>query len=257
MSRKKYVLALVKDIDKLSTRCDEIDVIENQADVRRIVSELKDTMKANKEMFAISAPQLGYSYRIFCIRFSDEDIQTFINPMVTKIEGKSLMVESTDSLPGKEFMIQRSQRLMAGYQKVNGQYNELSLKHPVSALFEKMIDMIDGTLFFKYETIGLPIDKDYYKASKEEKEELHKWYFDTFLPTRLESLKNVAENDEDIKKLQEQIKYFKSVIEGETEIVPAYGEELDFENSSKKIAEQEAEGRKEYIDALKKKFGVE
>ena len=63
--------------------------------------------------------------------------------------------------------------------------------------------------------------------------------------------------DEDIKELQTKIKYFKSVIEGETEIVPAYGEELDFEHSSKKIAEEEAEGRKEYIESVKKKFGVD
>ena len=255
---KKYVLAIVKDIDKLSTRCDEINVFENQKLVRKIVNNIKDTMKANKDMFALSAPQLGYNVRIFCIRFSDEDIKAFINPMATKTEGKCLMIENTDSIPGKEFMIQRSQRLMAGYQMVSGQYNELSLKHPVSALFEKMVDMLDGTLFFKYETVGLPIDKDYYKASNEEKEELHKWYFDTYLPTKLEELKKVAEGDEEIQQLQTQIKYFKSVIDGTTETVPVYEDgRIDFENSSRKVAEEEAEGRKEYIDSIKKKFGVE
>ena len=255
---KNYVLAITKDINKLSTRCDEINVFENQKLVRTIVNNLKDTMKANKDMFALSAPQLGYKVRIFCIRFSDEDIKAFINPMVTKVEGKCLMIENTDSLPGQEFMIQRSQRLMAGYQMVSGQYNELSLKHPVSALFEKMLDMLDGTLFFKYETIALPIDKDYYTASTEEKEELHKWYFDTYLPARLEELNKAADSDEEIKQLQTQIKYFKSVIEGTTETVPVYEDgRIDLENSSKKVAEEEAQGRKEYIDSIKKKFGVE
>lgn len=252
---RKYVLAIRNDADRLSERCDEISVAENQSYVRKIVNDLKDTLKSHKDLVALAAPQLGYKVRIFCIRFADEDIQTFINPMVTKVEGKCLMIETMPGLD-HDYMVQRSQRLMAGYQLVNGNYNELSLKHPIAALFEKMIDLLDGTLFFKYEAIGLPIDKDYYKASQEEKEELHTWYFETFLPTRLKALENIAENDEDIKKLQTQIKYFKSVIEGETEVVPAYGQELDFEHSSKKIAEEEDELRKKYLDSLKDKFGV-
>lgn len=255
MGRSRYVLAIRNDAERLSERCDEISVVENQAYVRKVVKDLKNTIKANKDLVALAAPQLGYKVRIFCIRFADEDIQTFINPMVTKVEGKCLMIEN---MPGLEhdYMVQRSQRLMAGYQFVTGQYNELSLKHPIAALFEKMIDILDGTLFFKYETIGLPIDKDYYKAPQEEKEELHKWYFETFLPARLKSLEEVAENDEDIKELQTKIKYFKSVIEGETEVVPAYGEELDFEHSSKKIAEEEEELRTKYLNSIKDKYGV-
>ena len=252
-----YVLAVIKDPERLSERCDEINVFENQAQVRNIVSKLKETLKAHKDLMALAAPQLGYKYRIFCIRFADEEIQTFVNPMVTKRQGKCLMIEHTDALPGKEFMIQRSERVMAGYQKVSGQYNELSLKNPLAAIFESMLDVIDGTLFFKYETMGLPIDSDYYKASEEEKEALHNWYFETFLPTRLQQLEETANSDEDIKKLQEQIKYFTSVIEGETEIVPVYGEEVDLENSSVKIKENEDKLRKEYLDTLKKNLGVE
>lgn len=252
---KKYVLVIHNDIEHLSERCDEINVIENQSYVRKVVKDLKDTIKANKDLVALAAPQLGYKLRIFCIRFADENIQVFINPMVTKVEGKCLMIENMPGLE-HEYMVQRSQRLMAGYQFATGQYNELSLKHPIAALFEKMLDIIDGTLYFKYEAIGLPIDKDYYKASQEEKEELHKWYFDTFLPARLKALEEVAENDEDIQKLQTQIKYFKSVIEGETEVVPAYGEELDFEHSSKKVAEEEAELRDKYLTSIKDKYGV-
>ena len=251
-----YVLAITKDIDKLSERCDEINVFENQKQVRKIVSELKDTIKANKDLMALSAPQLGYKYRIFCIRFADEDIQAFINPMITKREGKCLMIEQTASIPDKEFMVQRSQRIMVGYQRTSGQYNELSLKNPMAALFESMLDMLDGTLFFKYEHLGLEIDSAYYKASQEEKDELNNWFFETFIPTRIKALEETAEKDEDIKKLQENIKYLKSVIDGTTEVVPTYNGELDFENSSRKVAEEEDKLRKQYIEGLKNKFGV-
>ena len=252
---KNYVLAIIRDPAKLSERCDEINVIENLAYVRKVVKDLKDTMKANKDITALAAPQLGYKVRIFCIRFADEDIKAFVNPMITKIEGKCLMIESMNGVEG-EFMIQRPQRVMAGYQMTSGNYNELSLRHPVSAIFDKMIDLIDGTLFFKYQTLGLPIDKDYYSAPQDEKEALHNWYFETFLPERLKAIQEVADNDEEIKQLQEKIKYFTSVINGETEIVPVYGQDVDLEHSSKKIAEEEEELRKKYLDSLKDKYGV-
>ena len=255
MGRKNYVLAIIKDPQKLSERCDEINVIENIPYVRKVINDLKDTLKANKDLVALAAPQLGYKTRIFCVKFADEDIKAFVNPMVTKVEGKCLMIENIAGFDG-EYMLQRPQRLMVGYQMPSGNYNELSLKHPMSALFDKMIDLIDGTLFFKYESVGLPIDKDYYKASQEEKEELHKWYFDTYLPARIKSLQDIASSDEDIKKLQDKIRYFTSVIDGTTETVPVINGELDFDYSSKKVAEAEAESRKEYLDNLKDKFGV-
>lgn len=255
MGKAKGILAIRNDEERLSDRCNEINVIENLAYVRKVIKDLKDTLKANKDLVALAAPQLGYKVRIFCIRFADENIHTFINPMVTKVEGKCLMIENMPGLDS-DYMVQRSQRLMAGYQLPTGTYNELSLKHPIAALFEKMLDIIDGTLFFKYRAVGLPINKDYYKAPQEEKEELHKWYFDTFLPERLKALQEYAEKDKDIQELQTKIKYFKSVIEGETEVVPAYGTELDFEHSSKKIAEEEEELRKKYLDSIKDKYGV-
>ena len=256
MGSKKYVIALVNDIAKLSNRCDEINVAENNAQVRSIVNDLKDTMKANPDLVALAAPQLGYPYRIFCIRFADEDIKAFINPMVTKIEGKSLSIEQTKCLPGQEFMVERSKRVMAGYQMPSGQYNELSLKHPLSSLFEQMIDLLDGTLFLKYEVLGLPIDKDYYKASQEEKDELHKWYLDTYVPAKLKGLEDAAASDEEVKDLQEKIKYFRSIIEGETVIAPVYGEKVDLENTSLKTKEAEDKFRKEYLEGLKKNLGV-
>ena len=256
MAKKDYVLALITDEEKLSIRADEINVAENHTQVINIVNKLKDTLLANKDMVALSAPQLGYPYRIFCIRFADENIQTFINPMTVKIEGKSLSIEQTKSRPGKEYMVERANRVMAGYQMPSGQYNELSLSHPLSSLFEQMLDLIDGTLFFKYDYLGLPIDKDYYKAPKEEKEELHKWYLDTFVPTRLKALDDFAGQDKDIIALQNQIKYYRSIIEGETEVVPVYGEEVDLENSSLKTKEAEDKLRKEMIDTVKKNLGV-
>ena len=40
MGKHKYVLAIRNDAERLSDRCDELSVIENQAYVRKIVKDL-------------------------------------------------------------------------------------------------------------------------------------------------------------------------------------------------------------------------
>ncbi len=62
--------SLLEQPEKLSERCDEINVFENNAQVRKIISDLKDTLKANSDLVALAAPQLGYKVRIFCIGFA-------------------------------------------------------------------------------------------------------------------------------------------------------------------------------------------
>jgi len=64
----------------------------------QVVQDLLDTLGANEE-FALAAPQIGYSYRIFIINpiwIEDEDKRTpmvFINPELLEYEGEQFMLE--------------------------------------------------------------------------------------------------------------------------------------------------------------------
>lgn len=251
-----YVIKIVKDKEQLSSRCDEINVQENLKHVTKVVNDLKDTLRANKDLMALSAPQIGVNERVFCVRFADGEIKSFINPMITKIQGKCLMIEKALN-SDQEYLMQRPERILVGYQLPTGKAEtDLSLKNPLSAIFEQMIDIIDGTLFFKQEFLGLPIDNAYYKAPQEQKDELHKWYLETYIPSKVEELQKIADNDKDIKETCDAINFMSSVISGETELVPEIGGKLDFEQSSLKIKESNDKMQKTYEDALKKKFGI-
>ncbi len=253
----KNVIRIIKEEEKLSERCAEINVFENQGHVSRVVNDLKATLKDNDGLMALAAPQIGVRDRIFCIRFSDGEIKAFVNPIITKIHGKFLMIEK-DVCDGKEYMVQRPERILVGYQNAQGRLDaDKAFNKPLSAIFEHMVDVIDGTAHFKHLSIGLPIDSAYYEAPQEQKDELHEWYKNTYLPQKIGELKKIAESDEDIKKVQGAIDFMTSVLEGKTELVPEDKEgNLDFEHSSVKGLTKREERRKAYEDHFKKKYGI-
>jgi peptide deformylase len=69
-----------------------------------IVYKIKEVMEANKNILALAAPQIGINKRIFCMKFNDQ-IKTFINPIITKKKGLNIIVETCASMPGKEVVI--------------------------------------------------------------------------------------------------------------------------------------------------------
>lgn len=257
MSKSKNVWKIVTDERDLSDRSDEVNVAGNPAHVTSVVNDLKDTLRDNDGLIALAAPQIGVKERIFCIRFSDGEIKSFINPMITKIQGKFLMIEK-DVVDGREYMVQRPERVMVGYQTPTGKAEtDKTLNNPLSAVFEHMVDVLDGTAHYKHIALGLEIGDDYYKAPKEQKDELHGWYIDTYLPAKTAELQAIADSDEDIRKTQQAIDFMESVWEGKTEVVPSNDKgDLDFENSSLKVHAENEERREKSEAALKKKFGI-
>lgn len=86
------ILAIIKDTEKLRERCDEINAasVFQNGTVKNIAKDLKKTIVKYKDLVALSAPQLGYKYRIFCMRFKDGSIRTFVNPLIVTREKESL-----------------------------------------------------------------------------------------------------------------------------------------------------------------------
>ena len=54
----------------LNDRAEEIDMRKENALMREIILELKDTLRNHKEGVGLAAPQIGYNKRIFVINFS-------------------------------------------------------------------------------------------------------------------------------------------------------------------------------------------
>mgnify|MGYP003300049062 CR=1 FL=1 len=210
----------------------------NYGKCKKIINDLKDTLKADKKLMALAAPQIGYEERIFCVKFADGSIKAYINPIITKvkelekkgigrpstyasiitkIQDYVLNIESSPSLPEKEYMVRRPNRILLGYQEVDGHVkSDIEFKYPVSAIIDQMIDVLDGTLFFNYDCFGVEIDDKYYKASQEDKDELHKYYEEVYYPAKLKELQAIAAEDKDITKFQEYVGLLTRIAKGES-----------------------------------------
>jgi peptide deformylase len=209
-----YVLAITRDLDKLMQRSDEVAVVGGNLQIRpevaKTIKDLKDTILANKNLVALAAPQLGKFDRIFCIRFANGDIRAFINPMISKTDGVHLVREISPSLPDRAFIVPRHNRIIAMYQTPSGKPEESVFEGVVAEIFQHMVQILDGVLI---SDIGLEVFEDFDNASEEEKAQVLDAYLKE-LKSREETMNKEIEQNEDLKKTRDAIKFLEGVATG-------------------------------------------
>lgn len=201
MQTIKPIITDLNELDKLG-RAEEIDIVKENKLMREIVASLKRTMRKNN-LVSLSAPALGYNKRIFCIDFSDKEIKTFINPVVTKLEGIELTREICSSIPGKEFIRPRNSNIDVIFQTPTGVIKSLSFKGLAAHVIQHEIDHLEGITLAD---IGLEIDSDFDEATEEERVEVLQLYLDSLDITK-ENLINEFQQDDELKKEYEADKF--------------------------------------------------
>ena len=203
---------IILDYEKLSERCDEINVKKQNALVREITLALKDTMKEHDYLY-LCANQIGYNNRIFVIKFGEE-YKTFINPMITKVQNITMQYETCNSIPGKTFVRPRHQSIFATYQTPLGDIESKQFLGMAAIIFQHCVDHLDGLLL---SDVGLEIDEKFTNASDKQKEKILKMYMES-LDTRQKDLKEIIESDEQLTKINDAIKFMEEVATGKTTI---------------------------------------
>ena len=210
----KDIREIIIDEEKLIGRCEEIDVVKQGPLMREIIKALKDTMDANN-LRSLSASQIGYDKRIFCIRF-DVEIKTFINPVIVKASGLELAQETCTSFPGRTFLRPRNNDIKVMYQRPLGQVETRQLLGKAAVVFQHCLDHLDG---INLPDISLEIDEDWDTLTDSEKEEIIGNYLDS-IDLRNKDLTQQVEEDPDAKELKEGIEFLESVYKGETKLEP-------------------------------------
>ena len=210
----------ITDVEELVQSSIEIDTKKDNKKMREIITELKYRI-GKDNLTALSAPQIGEKYRIFCIKFTEkkgkktsETIKTFINPIVTGIKGIVVNREADICIPNKQFIIVRNNELSLLYQNPLG--NSLSQKFSgkSSAVVQLMMDHLDGILLTD---LGLEIDEKFDEASEEEKNELIEAYLNS-LDVYKKQVDEEIENNKELKSMQDAVKFIQSVRDGETKL---------------------------------------
>jgi len=197
---------------ELSERSVEIDVRTQAVELREAVNAIKQTMTA-KELVALSAPAIGIKRRIFCIKF-DNEIKTFVNPVIAQAKGLQLSREKSNLIPGKEYIRPRNNDLLIIYQRPMGQIENRQPVGLAAIIFQQQMDELDGLLL---SDVGLEIDEMFDKATEKERQEVINLYLDS-LDIRNAEIQKDLETDEELKQLNDGIKYMESILKGETQL---------------------------------------
>ena len=112
---------IIFDLEKLSQPSEPLAFLTEAGaqteEGTEIVNKIKEVLAANEDLLALSAPQIGINKRIFCLKFNDQ-IKTFINPIITKKKGLKIAVETCGSMPGKEIVIGRPEEITLGIHSI-------------------------------------------------------------------------------------------------------------------------------------------
>lgn len=190
---------------------------EGKEDCLNIVQELKDFLQANLTCIAISAPQLGINKRIFCIKFNDQ-IKTFINPIIIKKSHFSILPETCISFPEKEILLARPSEITIVYYTDEFKYEENKLLDQAARLFDQQIQFLDGVTPIEIGLVSEPaIDGSLFELSDTEIREVQE-YYKQFISKKLKAYETNLQDSEE-QKVYTNLKFTEAVINGRAQIV--------------------------------------
>ena len=193
----------------------------DRTEIDKVVAGLKETMEANPEMVALAAPAIGMNTRAFCIRFNNT-VKTFINPVITKKSGVKVILETCDLLPGKEIVIGRPEEITVVYYTDELKYEENKLLGTAAAIFDQQEQLLNGILPSE---LGLVSDIETDGAITEEDwPAVFEFYTKTFLPAKLEAVKELIGTDEESAKAYKELAFTEGVINGRIKVVESEAE---------------------------------
>lgn len=198
---------LVFDLDELKERVDEVNPIDAQSTVKALIAKLKKY----KELYALSAPQIGIKERVIVFKYNNGEMyKEYINPRIFKAEEYHLVREKDISCPDKEFISPRPGKIFIEYQTQDARPETNVLKDNAAEIFDRMMNYLDGITLEDY---GLEVIPEFDEAEEEDKQEVIDMYLKSF-KTREEELNKEIGNDKDAKQLKDAIDFMAAAKEG-------------------------------------------
>ena len=144
---------IIIDLEKLQQPSEPLTFLSAEGakteEGNEIVSKLKEVMNELPDLLALAAPQIGINKRIFCLRFNDQ-VKTFINPIITKKNGLKITVETCASMPGKEIVIDKQTLINEAdgisYINCGKENNKNSFKEKIKNFFNNISNFIHNLI---------------------------------------------------------------------------------------------------------------
>ena len=238
------VREIVTDAEQLSERCDEVEIAKqknnqtswfykDKEELDRIIVDLKQTLREHKNGVGLSANQIGYNKRVFCLNYNG-DIRTYVNPVIVEQSQMGFSKEGCLSIPDKQFIIPRANKILVNYLDPLGNSNAIELNGFAAHVFQHELDHLNGVLL---SDLGLEIGEDFENATPEEQDELLMAYKES-LEKMQEQVNKEIEEDEELSQTQKAIEFMEKVQTGKIEIEQVEVDEKTKEEINKKLEEK-------------------
>jgi peptide deformylase len=121
-------------------------VVDFDAELRRLVADLTDTMHAAGGA-GLAAPQIGVGLRVFTW-YVDGEVGHLVNPDVTPLgDEEQVDPEGCLSIPGFRFDCRRSLYVAASGWNMHGEPVRIEGSHMLARAVQHEVDHLDGVLF--------------------------------------------------------------------------------------------------------------
>lgn len=237
----KKLVSIIEDLKAFENRVDEITSSTSYDAIKHTVSELKIALYDHPKAIGLCAPQIGYNDRLFVVRTSeaekagDSKFRVFLNPILVSHEGMHLSRETNLSMPNKEFIVPRYNKIHIAYQTIDGHITSESYIGPFAEIIQQMVEMLDGITLFD---TGLDLDlvggpEAFDKASNKDKQTVISMFLDS-VKKKAAEYKEEIENNSELKEFNRTIDFMSGVLAGDIKPVDEEGNIVDFSKKTEK-----------------------
>ena len=181
--------------------------------MRDTIVDLKNLIR-EKNLDGLTACQIGVNERIMVMRFGDNDLQSYINPVIVNIGDIIFNRETCIHIKNKQFLVPRYKTITLMYETPLGQVKQARFAGKASYVAQHLLWHMDGMFI---DDVGLEIDDDWDRLTDEEKTVIIKEYAES-LDIKSHELNDELKNSEEGRKLLDAIEFEKAVMRGDVTI---------------------------------------
>ena len=118
--------------------------------IKKLVSDMIETLHAAPGRAGLAAPQVGVSLRVIVIGIPEEEDIVLINPEIVRRKGERMVTEGCLSVPGYFGVVKRAESVRAKGRDLKGREIRIRADELLAQALEHEIDHLNGVLYIDY-----------------------------------------------------------------------------------------------------------
>ena len=118
--------------------------------IRKLISDMIETMHSVPERVGLAAPQVGVSLRVIVIGLPEAEDIAIVNPEIVRRRGERLIDEGCLSVPGYFGQVKRAESVTVKGRDQSGKEIRIKAEGLLAQALEHEIDHINGVLYLDH-----------------------------------------------------------------------------------------------------------